>query len=631
MNHIPAPAQPSGHGGSSLYGQDMLAFVSDYTKFSDSALAVATYVMTHGSRYSMDDAIDALSYADLAAYKVLSVHPQLPLLNEVDDSVDPSQVYELYANSLGRLHIRPQGLTKPVYDEKDSYLDLGKVVFSIASLTEISNLEQQYLRCEDAAFSAIKKSMQELDEQGELATVLEEVIDHVAHVESVCFYVRDRFFALIDRFVNLIDTKACTGHLPRLRNKPFQDWENDDVLMVAALHALFQSGRSVRFEEFNGISLSADALLRKMTKLYERYVSLGCIALDDPQRNLFTLAYHVRKQTLQAVGKPWLRYRKTYGLNFQKTESVMENAQSTEDPLIYLKHFGDDYANLVSARNNYRMPEGLFFTQLASACLAQDIAGIAPPKIKGSAATSWLEALIEKIVASAINATNSDYGMSSSLRDIALLMEDDDIALTDAIHALTPANFFTCFVSRNFAGRLDASDANMIATSVQKRMMFNRWHFIPGNLERPLVLDSRHWYYPPLIPDIAKHADVHRAAHARARVKFSIRTPGPDMSRPSLRIMNHGYRGYYDVRIVRMDGQEYTLDDMVRCRRRTLWLEAVYGVLVSYLQETPETFYAIKGFMAGTYLDLSENNDLPVWSMVDASHTHATSVVTEVL
>ena len=42
--------------------------------------------------------------------------------------------------------------------------------------------------------------------------------------------------------------------------------------------------------------------------------------------------------------------------------------------------------------------------------------------------------------------------------------------------------------------------AQAIAASVQKRMMFNRWHFIPGNVERERVPRTRHWYYPPLVP-----------------------------------------------------------------------------------------------------------------------------------
>src|SRR5262249_48606042 len=153
-----------------------------------------------------------------------------------------------------------------------------------------------------------------------------------------------------------------------------------------------------------------------------------------------------------------------------------------------------------------------------------------------------------KTVASAVRVTNADYGMSSSLRDISRLVTYDEQTLVERIHAMNPGHFFTCFVSYNRVDRVGAEQARWIAASGQKRMMLNRWHVIPGNLDRPLVRKSRHWYYPPLIPDIAIHSDMHRAAHNRARVKYSIRAPGPDMSRPPLNIARGLYRGFYDVR-----------------------------------------------------------------------------------
>jgi hypothetical protein len=601
--------------GASLYGQDMLAFISGYQVHADSAYAAAIHVLTHGGRYSADEALKALGLGDRAALEVLAQHPQVPLLLSDAPAQSSGTLFSLYANSLGRLHIRPQSTVKPVYDMQDSYIEIGQALLPHSAMTEFESLARMYREREAAALATLMDAMREVEERGELANVLESVIDHVEHVESVCFYVGDRFFALIDRFVNLIDTKAGPGHLPRLRGRPLAQWDEDDVLLVAALHALFLSGRAVRFEEFNGIALTADGLLSKIRDLYARYVEVGCVSLQE-EPGLFELARFVRRQTMQAVGQPWLRYRRIYGLNFQKNERVAAETQSSEDPLAYVHDFGEDYAQLVSPRGGHGVPECLFFNQLASACLAQDIAGVPLPKIEGSAATGWVEALMEKIVASAVKATGSDYGMSSSIRDIGHLMKSDDAGLVESIHGLTLAHFFTCFVSRGFASSLDQAEARVIASSVQKRMMFNRWHFIPGNLERSLVLSNRHWYYPPLIPDIATHSDVHRAAHARARVKYSIRSPGPDMSRPPLTILNHAYRGFYDVRVVRMDGQEYEFEQLLRARRRTLWLEAVYAVLVSYLQDAAQNSFKLNGFEAGSYLDLPASGDLPHWPVL---------------
>src|SRR5262249_24469098 len=112
------------------------------------------------------------------------------------------------------------------------------------------------------------------------------------------------------------------------------------------------------------------------------------------------------------------------------------------------------------------------------------------------------------------------------------------------------------------------------------------------------------------------HSDVHRAAHARAMVKFSVRAPGPDMSMPPLRIGNQDYRGFYDVRVVRMSGRGYTTEDMLRTRRRTLWLSHVISAIARRRR-------VISGFRLGDYLDFEK---LPAYTML-----HSKSLVSAAL
>ncbi|MBC7435208.1 MAG: hypothetical protein H7332_03965, partial [Bdellovibrionales bacterium] len=584
----------------SLFGQSLAPYLAGHEAFAGSAWRTALHALTHGGLYREQDAIESLGSEDRAAFEVLRQHASIAMLPE--GSAAQGVVYALYVNSLGRLHIRTTGRPRPTYSEHDAYVELGRAALPASVAAQVQALYRSQLDAEAFALQYLRGALAQLEDAGELATALEGVIDSVEHVESVCFYVGDAFFALIDHFVNLIDTKAGPGYLPQLRGRPLATWANADVLIVAALHALFISGRSVRFEEFNGVTLTARSLLARLRALYAQYVAAGCEAVDA-EPGLFDLARLLRRQSQQGVGQRWLRFRRIYGLNFQKNEYVSTSLASTEDRLAHIHDFAADYVALISPRLDPQLPECLFFTQLASACLALDASGTALPGAAGSAAAGWTESLIEKIVASAVLATGSDYGMSSSLRDIGCLMKIDDTGLAAAIHALLPAHFYTCFVSRGFAA-MDGAEASAIATSVQRRMMFNRWHFIPGNLERSLVLENRHWYYPPMVPDLAEHSDVHRAAHARARVKYSIRSPGPDMSRPPLTILNHTYRGFYDIRVVRMDGAPYEFEQLLRARRRTLWLEAVYSVLVSYLHDSPENRFAVTGFAAGSWLDL---------------------------
>lgn len=585
----------------SLYGFDLRRYVDGLEATAGRAYDVAVQALTHGGIYPLEQAWQAINLPDRAAVTVFAAHPEL----EVRTSPPPERagaVLAMYLNTLGRLHVRPASEPKVSYGDDDQSLDIGYVAVDPAIQGEIEAEYENLRRAEAEAFAEVKAAVDRLHAENQLARVLEEVIDHVEHVESVGFYVGDRFFARIDRYVNLVDDKRGPGFLNVLRDRPYAQWSTDEILTVAALHALFLSGRSVRFEEFNGVLLTARGLLARLHSLSEAYREAGCEVEMPAGRDLFERARVIWEQAHRAPGKPWLRYRWIYGLNFQKIERILPSTESSEAEDQWFREFDDDYRELVSDRTNFRPPERVAMALLAHACLARDVAGI--PCDRGSTAVKgWIEYLMERIVGSAVLATNADYGMSSSLRDIGQLVTYDDAKLLDVIHALTPVHFFTCFVSNRMIERVGVTEANAIATSVQKRMMFNRWHFIPGNLERPLIRSTRHWYYPPVIPDIAIHSDMHRAAHNRARVKYSVRAPGPDMSRPPLDIAGRHYRGFYDVRVVRTEGDGFTMEDVLRTRRRTLWLEAVYEALTSYLMSAGAGRLLIKGFDAGTYDD----------------------------
>ncbi len=613
-----APGADGAHGHGSLYGQGFLEFMTEVRRHPAPAWQTAIDVMTHGNRFPTDMASLALGRIDQAAFEVLRVNPQLTVQPATLDAADATHVtthaaapcLDMAVNSMGRLHLRPSSEPRVDSHAEDHWVSVGSVLLTDEITRSIEQRHAQLQAGETRALERIRMALQRREESGELQAILEQVIDHVEHVESVCFYSEDRFFALIDRFTNLIDTKAGKGYLPRIRGLALSAWSDQQQLIVGALHALFISGRAVCFEEFNGCTLTAGRLLDRLAGLHATYLQAGCESSVAIDADIFDLAEDVRRMAASFTGRGPLRYRWIYALTFQKQERLLPNAQSTEDTTAHITEFADLYGELMSGRPDPVLPQSLLFTQLASACLARDLQG-QPYAQPGSAATTWVEHLIERIVASSVRATGSDYGMSSSLRDLGRLMLHDAQPLANEILTLTPADFYTCFVASDFASRLDPVSANAIASSVQKRMMFNRWHFIPGNLGRTLVPKSRHWYYPPLVPDIAVHSDVHRAAHSRARVKSSIRAPGPDMSRPPLRIASLNYRGFYDIRVVRMEEPPYTAEDMLRARRRTLWLEAVYGVIVSYLEDSPGNHLRIEGFGAGRFLDLTNSVAAP--------------------
>ncbi|HEV7239245.1 MAG TPA: hypothetical protein VGQ36_08400 [Thermoanaerobaculia bacterium] len=584
----------------SLYGQDMLQFVGEYQAHTASAYAAALYLLTHGHRCPVELAIASLAPFDRAVFDTLGEHRDLPIAEASTDGVNTPLI--LYINSIGRLHIRNAADERVSYEPADRRIEIGYVNLPPHLVSRIAGSVAEAARLEEREFGNLRRALDAVHDSGALPEVIEQVIDHVQHVESVCFYVGDTLFALIERINNLIDSRnGSKGLLPRLRNVRYEEWSNEEILIMSALHALFLSGRSVRFEEFNGTALTATALWAKLRSLLQAYRDAGCVCDCAEDIDLFDLARLIRIQSLKSEGATWLRYRWIYGLTFQKTERILSSMTSTERPLAYLHEFAEDYEELVGPLSE-EIGERRFFHKIAAAALDRDLRGV-PYDKDNDTATNWTESWMEKVVASAIVATDSDYGMSSSLRDLSILVNRDEPLLLETIHALKPADFFTCFVSKGFE-LLEDGVGDTIADSVQRRMMFNRWHFIPGNLERVQIPGARHWYYPPVVPDIAIHSDVHRAGHERARVKYSVRAPGPDMSMPPLLIGGRPYRGFYDVRVVRMTGREYTTEEMLRTRRRTLWISEIYAVLADHLMTHPERRVPITGFQPGKYMDI---------------------------
>ncbi|HMG75212.1 MAG TPA: hypothetical protein VK582_17065 [Pyrinomonadaceae bacterium] len=587
----------------SLYGHDMLSFVPDFESYLGSAFKTALYLLTYGYRYPSGDAVASLGLFDRAAFETLSRYPDLPVTTSPPQSNAQSALL-IYLNCLGRLHIRRADQDIQDGGNNEVVRTIGYISVAPEIMIEILDNFATATLVEERNLQRVRSALDALFAMGELSQVLEQVIDHVKHVEAVGFYVGDRFLARMERFSNLISLEQgrTPGLLQVLRHKAYADWSMEEVLIVAALHALFLSGRSMRFEEFNGVSLTATALVNKLNGLLQNYASVGCDSEVPSDIDLFQLARIVFAQSLKAEGSTWLRYRWICGLNFQKTERLLRSTESTEDPLGYLSEFGQDFKELVGQIPSVGISEQEFFSELARAALDRDVRAV-PFDKREFAAKGWFEFLIEKIVSSAVLATKADYGMSSSIRDVSRLLEPDEAKLLDVIHGLNNQDFFTCFVTNGFRDQMEKKLSDAIAQSVQRRMMYNRWHFIPGNLARRNIADTRHWFYPPVLPDLAIHSDVHHGGHVRARVKYSVRAPGPDMSMSPLLIANRPYRGFYDVRVVRMAGREFTTDDLLRARHRTKWLEPLYSVLVEYLTRTG-CRVPVTGFQPGNYYDI---------------------------
>lgn len=530
-----------------------------------------TRVLTFDERLPIDHGAMQLADFDRHLYERLSALPQVSMHAEPPSG--DGELIEAYWSTLARLHLRPVGDPRPV-SELVTFSTLGwmrvpaEVVASARAAASRDALEERRLR------ERLDALLTRAESNGTLGEIVDAVADAVRHVEAVSFYIDDELYAAMERFQTLVERKGVPGIFERLRKLPSPaSWTPAERLLVIALRVLFLSGNSIRFEEFNGANLTARRLVARISSLRDGYVRHG-IAADGDTNDLFALAEAVGRAARSTPERGVLRYRSVSGWTFRKTEHVRKLA-------VLPRHtaFCERLA-LFAERWSGTAFDG---SDAAAERVAEAVVAATEANVTTPGEVSPVEGWIQEIVAGAVEMTASDYGMSSSLRNVApLALASSDEELMQIVNSLTTKDFYCCVTSRpGLAETIGPAIEHDVYQAVAMRMQFNRWHFIPGNFPRASIPANRHWFYPPVSPDHAEWSDVWHGGHIKAGVRYSIRAPGPDMTLLPLVIGRQTYRGFYDVRTVRMAGTPFNLDDLLAVRHHCLWMGALWRRLAT--------------------------------------------------
>jgi hypothetical protein len=102
------------------------------------------------------------------------------------------------------------------------------------------------------------------------------------------------------------------------------------------------------------------------------------------------------------------------------------------------------------------------------------------------------------------------------------------------------------------------------------------------------------------MPDMAEWVDQFHGGHVRAAVRYSIRSPGPEILDVPLRISGHEFRGFYDVRVVRIEGAPFGIEDLKIVRAHSIWLGHIWRTILARCADPAvrEQLY-IQGFENG--------------------------------
>ncbi|WP_433498215.1 hypothetical protein ACQP1K_25455 [Sphaerimonospora sp. CA-214678] len=471
---------------------------------------------------------------------------QLRLIDPLAQQFETCNVIVTHS-ALGRMTLHEVGRNDPAVSE-DVVAGIHLPEWLTGQIEEEAAAEQAL---EDHERAGVDALLARWRDEGVLMTKLNEVIDWVERVETVFVYIGRVLFSRSDSGSSTLIKGRL---LPALRTRPLEEWTPEERLFVGAMQLLFRTGRAVRFEQFNGRQLSATRLRGVLLRLCSGYrLALGMRAdADLATMTLEDLATTVRDLVSAVDESRYVRYRRVNGLTYAKDEFVLpwdvSDRALTEVPPVLAalaaRHRGEPPG--VDADPRELVGE-LTARAVEIAVLDGDVTA--------------LEEVLNAIVLGAVLATHGDYAMTSGIRDLA------DMAVAEntpqKILELRKNNFFCCVVpDPALARRMPGAELSEVLWQVAQRMMYNRWHFIPGNFDREQIPQQRHYFFPPLVPDIGEWCDQRHGGHTRSQVRFTLRAPGAAMWMPAFTPEGHAYRGCYDIRVVRMDGEPFTLADL---------------------------------------------------------------------
>ncbi len=410
--------------------------------------------------------------------------------------------------------------------------------------------------------------------EGQREERVAQVMDWVDRVETVFIYIGKDLFSRSDAGSSTLLRKP--GLLAPLRERPVSEWTAAERLFVATIQLLFLTGRSIRFEEFNGRQLTALQLKRWLIQKYCAY----CVALEQEipadvmSRSFVDLATDVGRMTLKVNQSEWVRFRRINGMTFIKEEFLDRPQSKQRQP--------HELPPLLAAFATQELDIDLDPTADGEQSVARMTTHVLR-KAGDTGTSSDLEQILERIVVSAVIEAKADYGMSSSLRQLDRLRGTTEARGAGAL-SLTKKDFFCCVLpSPQVVEHLPHAVLGDILWSVAQRMEFNRWHFIVGNFERSEVPLNRHYFFPPLMPDITQWSDLRHGGHHGAGVRYSIRAPGAQLWKEPFMAFEHAYRGCYDIRLVRMEGPPFEKQHLWVATRHCSLMDAFWRAIAQWI------------------------------------------------
>lgn len=544
-------------------------------------------ILTFNNRLLLQSGLKSLSNIQKSIYQVLE-QKEIILLNNSSSILKDQPYITLGMKGFGRIILD----INPAIHPTD--IIFGYIECSREEYQKIKEMKKIYDDMDQPFNLEVYRNYSDISEN-KLQEMLDLVSYTLSHNPPVILYVEDETYTTFYEYNNLI--AKFKGHgstyvLDELYQKQIKDWSIQEKILIYGLYWLIKSGLPTKCEEFNGMQLKIRALHEFFAKKIKQYQEV--LSLDHPF-HLLTIPEKAKlvKQYEKKIANHHLTYRFINGLTLNKSENLLHKG---DIPQNCMDSFPQDLKMFMENTygidiSHYPNPYALFSAWHQKAITKQII----------NENPHWfdpIEEMLHKIVSSAVSTTHSDIGMSKSFRDYKKLAQFQINLEIEKACAFEPSHFFCCIVPHQEFIKAMENQKNILTSilkSIAVRMQYNAWHVFPGSFPKEHIPETRDYFFPARMPDIAEWSDNHHKGHIFTGVRHSIRSP------EKIEYKGGEFVGLVDLRLMRRKGPKYTEEDLKTALLYTNLLKNFYQSLFDTLVNNEKLSYEFQAFTKDWY------------------------------
>lgn len=506
-------------------------------------LEVIEMMLTLDGKIPLEIARQSLNFEQWAIYQHLE-HATCIFTDEQHS--DGNDAISFGMSSYGRVHLGPSFVDE--YTTVWGYFKLApETMVKIEQLATRLHTEEM-LRYQSEVVSFFRHL-----EPQDVLQVIDAIKEKVDFMAPVLLYYNGHTYTTFYHYNNLLKSlEGDTAHflLDDLSEKNKDTWTRDERIFIFNLYTLLQSGPPARGEEVNGVHFSLHYLSHYLEEKLAVYQEMTDTPSKPVPKSLLAKARLIC-QLREKVAQNYVIYRKINGLNLHKQEKFLNQ----QDVALYCDEAMEkDLAQTLGMQANQTYHDAFYHY------------------IEQHPEMTTIQALLEKIVDYAIQATDSDVGMTRGFRQPWMYYDALKHNQLETIFEWKQQMYFCCAIPSDKMKQAFLNQGQMLAgilTAISKRMEYNSWHYTPGNFLNERHRIQRHYYFPPVMSDITEWSNQHHKGHVFANVKHAIRCPGAIQCPP------YTLNAFYDLRLMKTSGVVYSEMELMKA----LYYKEVAGAL----------------------------------------------------